>query len=96
MNRNLHPSERGLAEAPPGASRLRPRHEQRIDLLTRCAVGGGYDISASTSTSASAGSRAGEGDFTVYGPNRNPPWVMPVIIAGLALAAFFLWRWLKK
>jgi hypothetical protein len=56
----------------------------------------GYDISASYSRSQTVGSRAGEGDFTVYGSNRNPPWLTFALIGGGLLAAFLLWRWFKR
>ena len=82
--RYQHPSERGFA-----GGAVTPK--QRVESLTRCAVG--YDISASYSRSQSLGSRAGEGDFIVYGSNRMPPWVTYVLIAA---AAFFLWKYFFK
>jgi len=94
--RYQHPSERGFGVAsglcpasPHGGGDATPK--QRIESLTRCAVG--YDISASASESTSVGSRAGEGDFIVYGSNRNPPWVTYAI---LAAAAFFIWKFFFK
>lgn len=54
--------------------------------------GGGYDISASASTSESAtqGAQMSKGDFIVGGSKQQiPVWVW---VVGLVIAGWFVWK----
>ncbi len=55
---------------------------------------GGYDISQSTSNAATAGSRAGEGSFNVYGSGNkaNTTWLLALVAGGILLVVFLLKR----
>jgi len=77
----------------------RGRHRRPGVVDGEAIVGGGYDISASTSNAASAANRVGEGDFIVYGGGTKQAVTMYYVIGGIVvaiLAGFGLWLWLKK
>ena len=56
--------------------------------------GGGYDISASVSESATLGANAGGGTFIVGG-NQGTKW-LPLALVGAALVVAWLWFKNKK
>lgn len=56
-------------------------------------AGGGYDISQSTSESATQGFSKRLGNFTVGGSNKQA-WVWPVVL--LAAFGFVVLAWWKK
>lgn len=51
----------------------------------------GYDISASVSESLTSASRAGEGDFIVYGGGAKQSLTMYYVAGVVALVGLFLW-----